>query len=110
LSGCGSEETIVGKWKLVGSSGGITGGGRIPIPHMTVEFTNDGKVTWYEDGEPIWVSWYSTGVEKTIFSLDPLPVIQLSDGFVYAYSFPDSDTLVLSEDAYDGFTDTYRRI
>jgi hypothetical protein len=116
LSGCESDSVSnfdvspVGKWKLVASSGGITGGGRSPLPDMTIEFTEDGKVTWYEDGEPVWASSYSTGIEKTIFSLDPVPVIQLSDGFLYAYSFPDSETLVLSMDAYDGFQDVFRRI
>jgi hypothetical protein len=110
MSGCASEETIVGKWKLVESSGGITGGGRIPLPDMTVEFTKDGRVIWYEDNEPAYSSTYSTGIDKTIFSTDPLPVIYLSDGLSYAYSFPDNDTLVLSMDAYDGYQDEFRRL
>jgi len=110
LSGCASENTIVGKWKLVESSGGITGGGRSPLPDMTVEFTKDDKVTWYEDGEPIWASSYSTGIEKTVFSLDPAPVIYLNDEPFYAYSLPDKNTLVLSENACDGFSDEYHRV
>ena len=112
-SRCGGENadvSIVGKWKLVESSGGITGGGRNPLPDMTLEFTKDGKVTWYEDGEPIWASSYSTGIEKTIFSLDPVPIVQLGDGFVYAYSLPDSDTLWLIMNAYDGFCDKYQSL
>jgi hypothetical protein len=113
LCGCGGENadvSIVGKWKLVESSGGITGGGRNPLPDMTVEFTEDGKVTWYEDSEPVWASSYSAGIGKTIFSLDPVPVVQLGDGFVYAYSLPDSDTLWLTMNAYDGYSDKYQRL
>jgi hypothetical protein len=100
---------IVGTWKLTGSSGGLSGGGRIPLPDMTVEFTEDGEVTWYEDGELTYSASYSTGVDKTIFSLDPLPVICLADGRVYGYSFLDSNTLVLTDNVYDGYQDEYRR-
>jgi hypothetical protein len=100
---------VVGTWKLTGSSGGLSGGGRIPLPDMTVDFTEDGEVTWYEDGELTYSASYSTGVDRTIFSLDPAPVIYLTDGSVYAYSLQDSDTLMLSENAYDGFGDVYRR-
>ncbi|MBN2098905.1 MAG: hypothetical protein JW753_04830 [Dehalococcoidia bacterium] len=115
-AGCRSENasnadvSIVGKWKLVASSGGITGRGRIPFPDLTVEFTKDGKATWYQDGEPMWASSYSTSIEKTILSVDPVPIVKMSDGFVYAYSFPDNDTLLLTENAYDGFSDKYQRV
>ncbi len=63
----------------------------------------------YEDGELVYSASYTTGVDKTIFSLDQVPVIYLSDGSVYGYSLPDSETLVLSENAYDGYQDKYRR-
>jgi hypothetical protein len=109
MSGCASEDTTVGKWKLVESSGGFTGGGRIPFPDMTVEFTEGGGFRMFEGGELVYSASYSTGIDKTIFSTDPLPVIYLSDGLSYAYSFPDNDTLVLSMDAYDGYQDEFRR-
>jgi hypothetical protein len=77
---------------------------------MTVEFTKDGKVTWYEDGEPTYSTSFSTGIDKTTSSLDPLPVIYFSDELAYAYSFPDDNTLVLVEDGCDGFSDKYQRV
>ena len=104
------DMSIVGTWKLVESSGGLSGGGRIPFPDMTVQFTKDGDARWYVDGELTYSASYSTRMGRTIFSPDPVPVICLTDGWVYGYSFPDSDTLVLSQDAYDGFQDEYRRV
>jgi hypothetical protein len=116
LSGCGSDNasnvdvSLLGKWKLVESSGGFSGHGRIPLPDMTVEFAPDGKVMWYENDELTCSASYSAGMGKTIFSLDPVPVVYLNDELVYAYSFPDRDMLVLSEDGCDGFSDRYQRV
>ena len=116
LSGCRSDSapnvdvSIVGKWKLVESSGGITGGGQIPLPDMTVEFTTEGAMMRYENDEVTYSIPYSIGMDKTVFSLDPAPVIYLNDEPFYAYSFPDEDTLVLSENGCDGFSDEYQRI
>jgi ABC-type Fe3+-hydroxamate transport system substrate-binding protein len=116
LSGCGSDNastvdvSIVGTWKVVHIGGGESGVDITPNTNRTVEFTEDGKVTWYEDDEPTYSASYTTGIDKTIYSLDPLPVIYLSDGWGYTYSFPNSRTLSLAETAYDGFWYTCQRV
>ena len=118
LSGCASEDTpdakmsIVGTWRLVQMSGGISGAESIPLPstNMTIEFTEDGEVRWYENNVLTHSASYNTGVEKTIFSSDPLPVINLSDGWGYVYSFPDDNTLLLGENACDGLGYGYQRL
>ena len=105
------DKAIVGTWRLVGIGGGESGYERMLLPEsMTVVFTEEGEARWYVGGKLCRSSSYRTGVDKTIFSQDPLPVVHLlADGFQYAYSFPDSDTLILNENAYDGFQYEYRR-
>ena len=77
---------------------------------MTVEFTEDGKMTWYGHDEVTGSVRYSVGVDKTVFGPDPAPVIYVNDEVFYAYSFPDKDTLVLTDNASDSCIEKYQRV
>ena len=121
FSGCGSKDatpvttpsdnvSLVGTWKALNISGGESGLRQEPVRNnITVEFTEDGTLTWYEDGQPTYSSSYTTGTGETIFSLDPASVVYLRDGSVYAYSFPNPNTLCPAENCIDCFSCTYER-
>ncbi|MEJ2697782.1 MAG: hypothetical protein P8013_14180 [Candidatus Sulfobium sp.] len=119
LVGCGSgtvsesNESIVGSWVWYETSGGLAGVHETPEitgESRKVVFEDNGKVTFYTNGEMIFSSTYTLATEKTIIAEDPLPVVKVEgNSFIYAYSFPSPDELTLQENVFDGFTYKYRR-
>jgi len=107
------SEGIIGSWVWYETSGGFAGVHETPVntgETRKVVFEDNGEVTFYTNGEVTFSSIYTLANEKTIMAEDPLPVVKVEGiSFVYVYSFPSSDELILRENVSDGFTYEYRR-
>jgi len=106
--------TIVGRWALAQTSGGI-GGGTRPADaqrYQEMEFTADGQARAMVNGTPVFMGPYtlSTAVAYTTRRSETFlefPVPQTSGRpFIAELS---ATTLVLSDDTSDGLTVTYQR-
>ena len=98
--------------ELVKTTGGF--GGIEETPQSTgqtriVTFDDENIVQFYIDDNNMSTYEYKLGLGLTIFSSDSIAVLFFNDNLVYAYSFPNDNSLVLRDNIYDGFQYDYER-
>jgi hypothetical protein len=113
-------EGLVGEWNWVQSRGGFTGN-QTETPASTGTsrrwaFRADSTFTQYvvQQGvaKPAQAGTYSLGVARSIYTGQPARAltIRLGQPQTYLLSGVSSSRLVLADNAYDGFGDTYERL
>lgn len=105
-----TENSILGKWKLMKKTGGIMGKEQIPNEIQIIEFTATEMITSV-NGKEIGRSTYTLGYEITIHSQEKRPVIiaegQISPKLAYDLQ---GDNLIITDNFYDGFSKFYTRL
>ena len=109
------EEKILGDWNWLSSSGGITG--RVTETpetrgyHQTYIFAADDTLSIFRADTLIWRTFYMLGIGSTIFgdSVSVIVIYNKSDPPTWRYVFEGNDTLVLVDNAYDGFGHGFKR-
>jgi hypothetical protein len=121
FAGCGNSLaddarlSLIGTWEWVESSGGIAGEARRPTgdePPFTVEFRADGSAL-FRTGDTInQTRRYQVGTEESIYHGREMPALYLEDDAVprIIQITEDGGGLTLSENVFDGFSQTYRRL
>jgi len=106
------QDSILGKWHLISSSGGVTGKG-FPIKKKTiVEFTLDYTYKLYEQDSLKYIHPYSF-IKSTSKHLrtDSTAILQIGNSPFRKYKFFfRKNKLLLREPYPDGFTRVYMRI
>ncbi len=106
-----SQEGLIGKWQLVGSSGGITGKG-ITIKNKTViEFTSDCRYHHYEQDSLIRSNTYSLFKSKSNYgNQKDSGQIQLGKSpFKNSFTI-DDNRLIIRQPYVDGFAFIYMKV
>ena len=124
--GCGSDSTLVaptgvtidsdreiilGQWEWDHSFGGIAG------MQITPESTGQNRRLIFEvqqlqqfvNDSLRQSNEYYLALDRTIFSLDSVPVIYLDSVAVFPYYFENANLLILNDNFVDGFAHHYRR-
>lgn len=120
LGGCGggssttntpSTTRLIASWRLVRTSGGLTGNGYPVTPDgETLTFKSNGTFTRRASGQTT-SGTYQVTQRKTFLSDAELPVISYSTvALPDVISELDSQRLVTSEEAADGFNREYERV
>ena len=112
-----NEETFVGTWYVESCTGGFAGKTvKYSANEVIIAFDADGKgevVNNREDGQPFASGTFNYGfkdIEESIFDHEPTTCISFDNYFsLYSFSF-DGDKVYLSQEAYDGFGYTLKRI
>jgi hypothetical protein len=106
---------LEGRWLWTGSSGGIVGNVKTVHPHAaarTLEFGTDGKARFRIGADVTETRSFTVRPTRSIFhgverpalfykGSDEGQIIEFSDG---------GRTLTLSQNVYDGFSSTYKRV
>ncbi|NML67729.1 hypothetical protein HHL22_21215 [Hymenobacter sp. RP-2-7] len=111
---------LVGEWNWVQSRGGLTGN-QTYTPASTgttirwvfrADSTVQVSTTRQGVTQPMQMGTYSLGVAKSIYSGQPARAltIRLKQAQTYILSELSSNRLVVDDNAYDGFGDTYERL
>jgi len=106
------NKKIIGRWNWVQSNGGFAGVTETPESEGYTSyfiFKEDRTLEIYKNDTLKYQYIYTLSKEKTIFSIDSLPVIMFGDHVAWLYSFQTEDTLILNDNICDGFSHTYSR-
>ena len=106
------EETLIGRWKLVKLSGGITGKEQDPPMGQVqlIEFTPTEMILMI-NGKEISRNSYTIGKGKSIHSINDREMIFLNSNTRAEMSYNLlSDKLIISEESHDGFNKYFERI
>ncbi len=112
LTGCSkisapneNARKIFGKWDYKSNSGGFSGAGGSNrfCQNCWIEITNHGEFNVFEGTNQISTGNLSIEMRESIFSVDPLPALVYQNGEYETYRFF-GDTLLLSEERYDGYS------
>ncbi|HNR85539.1 MAG TPA: hypothetical protein PKN22_06170 [Taishania sp.] len=119
LAACSKEITtpdeqsklIFGKWSLNHISGGYSGAGEEVTDVREVEFLSNGKSKWYVNSNIDHKAKFTLKKVNNMFGENQLEIDYAGDGKINHTVFELSDhDLVLSENAYDGYTYHYKRM
>ena len=108
-----TDRDLMGTWKWVKSSGGMLGietTAEKSGVSRTISFSRDHVALFYVGDSLTFKNNFFILQEKTIFSEQPENVLKIK-GTLKSQSidFIGKDTLILRENAFDGFTHTYVR-
>jgi len=118
LTGCNddpnpAENSIIGKWRWVSSTGGIAGVTITPASEghtMFIEFTEDSTYRKYVADTLQFEVLYSITEGQSIFSTEPVPMIDFGPQRIkQAILELESNKLFLAEDCFDCFGHTFSR-
>jgi hypothetical protein len=107
-----TQERLIGKWQLIGTSGGITGKGFRIEKNTVIEFTLDCKYKSFEEDSLKYTKTYSLlkDVQKPKRRVSG-DILHIGKGFFGKYEmYFREKRLVLREPYPDGFTRVYRRV
>ncbi|MEN9698899.1 MAG: hypothetical protein RLZZ301_97 [Bacteroidota bacterium] len=110
LMGCGKISTpnetskkLFGKWRYVSSSGGFSGTGVSGYDASdTYEYTENGTFSHRKGGQLIDQMSFSINTGTSIISMSQVNMVNYSAGLTQSILIT-NDTLVLSDEVYDGF-------
>ncbi len=106
------ENTIIGKWRLIKTSGGFTGRTQNQSPNQVeiLEFTST-EMIHISNGKETSRVKYTLGKGKSIHSTNQVPMIFIGENTTKGQSYTlDGNTLGISQEFYDGFYYTYIKI
>jgi hypothetical protein len=120
VAACGGDtppelEALYGTWEWTGTSGGIAGESRSPRPddpRITITFGKDGNAVFRRDGTVTREQRFRVANEATVFDTAEAPVLYYDDEDLGRAVEIDAagTTLTLSDNVYDGFFLSYRRV
>ncbi|RYD92242.1 MAG: hypothetical protein EOP54_21160 [Sphingobacteriales bacterium] len=106
-------EKMYGKWTWVSSMGGFAGKTTTPQSagyQAGIEFKRDKTVSFYRNDTLTNTAEFNLAKGKSIFSADSAYIIKYKpDAMDQAIIKTKTDTLILADNVYDGFTITYVR-
>lgn len=114
---CTKEEvlpnnSLAGTWQWVSSTGGIAGKTLTPASEgfeRSLSFTYDLKYSNLKNSISQKSGKFEIIQAKSIYKTELVDFIKYDDGTMSAIISQTSDELVLADNNYDGFTDTYKR-
>ena len=101
-------EQLLGRWKLVESSGGIAGRTETPSGEDIIEISEN-TISHYLDGELLSNRQYELRMGKSIRSSEEIPLIFYSGGTKQSFEFR-NERLVLYDECYDCFQHEYEKL
>lgn len=120
LQGCSDEgpgaesrlpEGFCGKWKLLGSSGGIAGGGDSVPGDVTIELRREGVMNVYRSERLESSVRLNVSRGRSIYSGKEAWLIEQGPGAMPQVVHLNADgTLSISDNVYDGFSFAYKRV
>jgi len=108
-----SNTLLIGKWQWQSSCGGIAGICYTPQSsgeNQMIEFTSDSTFRKFVNGKLLQESKFHIAKNKSIYSLEATDIISYENSFPQSFNFIGSDKLILNDEVYDGFQDTFTRI
>lgn len=108
------NSNLYGKWLLVNISGGIAGDinniNTKKEKHI-LEFSNDNSITYFYNDSIISKTDFQFEKRKSIYSADELDFIVYENHQApEAITYLSTDTLIISDNFYDGYTKVYIRL
>lgn len=104
-----SPENLIGGWKLIRKTGGMTGHMSSKVDHDFIAFSSDCKFYGFLKGSLKFSSDYSLRKAKSIYT-DSLYRIEVDNKYIDDRSFTASkNQLIIRDEYYDGFTAVYTR-
>ena len=106
------NNVLIGRWKLVKLSGGITGREQLPPSDRVtvIEFTPSNMITIINGKETNRVT-YTITKGKSIYTTELVPMIYINENTSMGKSFQfEENTLRINEEFNDGFSYTYIKI
>jgi hypothetical protein len=106
-----AADTLRGRWSLIMMTGGFSGDTSYPRDGISRvdEFTEDGWYGLYENEVLKHSAGYTLATETSVLTQDTLLMITYDNGWKQSVRFLTVDSLVLSDEAYDGLTWHYSR-
>lgn len=107
------SSTLTGEWRWVSSTGGIAG---ITITPETAGYeqklvlTDDMKYSRYKDNVLQKSGKFEITQEKSIYKTELVDFINFDDGTMSVIQENTSNELLLADNFYDGFGETFKRI
>jgi len=108
-----TSEALWGSWQWVRSSGGMLGMVRVPESGtiQTLTFTRDHVAIFATHDSTTFSGNYHVYSDKTVFSATPRPVVRIQGTQrVQIIQSVTADSLILREDAFDGWERVYVRV
>ncbi|HEX2962109.1 MAG: hypothetical protein HF300_09095 [Ignavibacteria bacterium] len=113
VTGPDEEKLLYGSWVLVRISGGFSGTTTDVSPEegSKVVFTEAGSVHYYSKGALERSTTFVVKKGKSIYSTEEKSIIHFADRpeLPMVIMKADKDTLILADNAYDGFSFTYMK-
>ncbi len=100
------SKKIFASWKYIGSSGGMTGSTISDYyPENTVfEFKDKGVFFVYIDGKKFSKNDFRIELINSMYTNLPTPALRSSNNYLYgSYIFKGNDTLLISDEMFDGY-------
>lgn len=101
------SELLIGKWKFVSSSGGMTGK-QENTNQSEIEFTKYGKFKFKDKKLFTFNKNFEFKYVTSIYNHKEVTAIKYSDNFIQSFLIR-NDTLFLNDEVYDGYCYTYIR-
>lgn len=108
-----STSTLTGEWRWVSSTGGIAGTTITPETagyERKLVLTNDMTYSRYKDNVLQNSGKFEITKEKSIYKTELVDFIKFDDGTKSVIQGNTSDELLLADNFYDGFGETFKRI
>jgi hypothetical protein len=107
------QSELAGAWTWLYTSGGFAGGMSTPATTgetRKIEFTCDNILRYYLNGDL--KSEIQITIEKgvSVLSHDSVYFVEKTEGWRQSIKFRSSDTLLLSDEVFDGYENCYLRI
>ena len=105
------QESLIGKWQLINTSGGITGKGFAVKKKTVVVFTSDCKyISYLQDSIQYVETYYIKKSTPEYGRRDSVDILLIGSGSLRSYKFSlHKNRLILREPYPDGFTRVYIR-
>jgi hypothetical protein len=102
---------IYAQWNLVKQTGGFTGSTIYTTPGTVyVQFSANNTVSWYQNNSLKSTGNFSVQLGKSIYSTDQKYILNfMGNGIDQSVMVAKKDTLVLADEAYDGYSSFYIR-
>lgn len=106
------KDALIGKWGLFAKSGGIRGNTETfdTEPKSIIEFTPDHKYKMFDGDSLKMVTSYHFVESKSIFTQKSTSLLKIENSFISQSYSIHGDTLVLSDECYDCFSRSYKRM
>lgn len=104
---------LIGQWEWLSSTGGIAGVTLTPEStgnSVMIEFTASGKYREYTNGALTITCRYLIVRQFSIYSGSSVKLIVYDNSMIRQSYSVDGDTLILSDEVYDGFISRYEKI